>query len=71
MTSLQSQLQGLREGLGKVSAERDTLRKDVEAKALDLLEKGRTINQVKKIGRRYKTQYDELKVEHDRVSLSK
>lgn len=67
MTSLQSQVQMLREGLGKVSSERDALRRDVEAKNLDIQEKFRTITQVRKIGRRYKTQYDELKVEHDKV----
>uniref|UniRef100_A0A673VM46 Nucleoprotein TPR n=1 Tax=Salmo trutta TaxID=8032 RepID=A0A673VM46_SALTR len=67
VTSLQSQVQMLREGLGKVSSERDALRRDVEAKNLDIQEKFRTITQVRKIGRRYKTQYDELKVEHDKM----
>uniref|UniRef100_A0A8C8I113 Nucleoprotein TPR n=1 Tax=Oncorhynchus tshawytscha TaxID=74940 RepID=A0A8C8I113_ONCTS len=61
VTSLQSQVQILREGLGKVSSERDALRRDVEAKNLDIQEKFRTITQVRKIGRRYKAQYDELK----------
>uniref|UniRef100_A0A673VK51 Nucleoprotein TPR n=1 Tax=Salmo trutta TaxID=8032 RepID=A0A673VK51_SALTR len=68
VTSLQSQVQMLREGLGKVSSERDALRRDVEAKNLDIQEKFRTITQVRKIGRRYKTQYDELKVEHDKAA---
>nr|XP_029542326.1 nucleoprotein TPR-like isoform X7 [Oncorhynchus nerka] len=67
VTSLQSQVQILREGLGKVSSERDALRRDVEAKNLDIQEKFRTITQVRKIGRRYKAQYDELKVEHDKM----
>ncbi|XP_036824389.1 nucleoprotein TPR isoform X6 [Oncorhynchus mykiss] len=67
VTSLQSQVQILREGLGKVSSERDVLRRDVEAKNLDIQEKFRTITQVRKIGRRYKAQYDELKVEHDKM----
>ncbi|XP_071262532.1 nucleoprotein TPR-like isoform X1 [Salvelinus alpinus] len=67
VTSLQSQVQMLREGLGKVSSERDVLKRDVEAKNLDIQEKFRTITQVRKIGRRYKTQYDELKVEHDKM----
>ncbi|XP_064845440.1 nucleoprotein TPR-like isoform X2 [Oncorhynchus masou masou] len=67
VTSLQSQLQILREGLGKVSSERDALRRDMEAKNLDIQEKCRTITQVRKIGRRYKAQYDELKVEHDKM----
>ncbi|XP_045063646.1 nucleoprotein TPR-like isoform X2 [Coregonus clupeaformis] len=67
VTSLQSQVQMLREGLGKASSERDALRRDVEAKNLDIQEKFFTITQVRKIGRRYKTQYDELKVEHDKM----
>lgn len=32
-------------------------------------EKNKTITQVKKIGRRYKSQYEELKVQHDKVGL--
>uniref|UniRef100_A0A8C7PZM9 Nucleoprotein TPR n=1 Tax=Oncorhynchus mykiss TaxID=8022 RepID=A0A8C7PZM9_ONCMY len=68
VTSLQSQVQMLREGLGKVSSDRDALRRSMEAKNLDIQEKFRTITQVKKIGRRYKTQYEELKVEHDKAT---
>lgn len=64
---LQSQVQNLRENLGKVMVERDNLKKDQEAKNLDIQEKLKTITQVKKIGRRYKTQYEELKVEYDKV----
>lgn len=64
---LQSQVQNLRENLGKVMVERDNLKKDQEAKNLDIQEKMKTITQVKKIGRRYKTQYEELKVEYDKV----
>lgn len=67
MTMLQSQVQNLRENLGKVMVERDNLKKDQEAKNLDIQEKMKTITQVKKIGRRYKTQYEELKVEYDKV----
>uniref|UniRef100_A0A673YP51 Nucleoprotein TPR n=1 Tax=Salmo trutta TaxID=8032 RepID=A0A673YP51_SALTR len=69
VTSLQSQVQMLREGLGKVTSDRDALKRSVEAKNLDMQEKFRTITQVKKIGRRYKTQYEELKVEHDKMVL--
>uniref|UniRef100_A0A4W5PJ12 Nucleoprotein TPR n=1 Tax=Hucho hucho TaxID=62062 RepID=A0A4W5PJ12_9TELE len=69
VTSLQSQVQMLREGLGKVSSERDALKRSVEAMNVDIQEKFRTITQVKKIGRRYKTQYEELKVEHDKMVL--
>ncbi|KAI4890931.1 hypothetical protein NFI96_033196 [Prochilodus magdalenae] len=65
VTMLQSQVQNLRENLGKVTVERDNLRKELEAKTLDIQEKLKTITQVKKIGRRYKTQYEELKVQHD------
>lgn len=64
---MQSQVQNLRENLGKVMVDRDSLKKDQEAKNLDILEKLKTITQVKKIGRRYKTQYEELKVEYDKV----
>ncbi|XP_051511668.1 nucleoprotein TPR-like isoform X2 [Myxocyprinus asiaticus] len=67
LTMLQSQLQNLRENLGKVMFERDSLKKDMEAKNLDIQEKIKTITQVKKIGRRYKTQYEELKVEYDKM----
>lgn len=67
LTMMQSQVQNLRENLGKVMVERDNLKKDQEAKNLDIQEKLKTITQVKKIGRRYKTQYEELKVEYDKV----
>ncbi|XP_036970596.1 translocated promoter region b, nuclear basket protein isoform X1 [Acanthopagrus latus] len=66
-TSLQSQMQNLRDNLSKVTDERNTLKKEAETKNQELQEKVRTITQVKKIGRRYKTQYDELKVEHDKM----
>ncbi len=45
------------------------LTKEVEAKHQELQEKVRTVTQVKKIGRRYKTQYDELKIQHDKVRI--
>uniref|UniRef100_A0A3Q3ANC8 Nucleoprotein TPR n=1 Tax=Kryptolebias marmoratus TaxID=37003 RepID=A0A3Q3ANC8_KRYMA len=48
--------------------EKNSMKKELETKNQELLEKMRTINQVKKIGRRYKTQYEELKVEHDKVT---
>lgn len=70
MTSLQSQLTALRENLGKLTAERDGAKRDLEAKNHDLQERLKTITQVKKIGRRYKTQYEELKEEHDKVRWS-
>ncbi|XP_076580410.1 translocated promoter region b, nuclear basket protein [Chaetodon auriga] len=66
-TSLQSQLQNLRDHMNKITDERNTLKKDLETKNQELQEKVRTVTQVKKIGRRYKTQYDELKVQHDRM----
>ncbi|XP_051730318.1 translocated promoter region b, nuclear basket protein isoform X2 [Ctenopharyngodon idella] len=66
LTMLQSQVQNLRENLGKVMVERDNLKKDQDVKNLDIQEKMKTITQVKKIGRRYKTQYEELKVEYDK-----
>uniref|UniRef100_H2M097 Nucleoprotein TPR n=1 Tax=Oryzias latipes TaxID=8090 RepID=H2M097_ORYLA len=66
-TGLQGQIQNLRENLSKITEERNMLKKEVETKNQELLEKARTITQVKKIGRRYKTQYDELKVTHDKL----
>uniref|UniRef100_A0AAQ5XSD1 Nucleoprotein TPR n=1 Tax=Amphiprion ocellaris TaxID=80972 RepID=A0AAQ5XSD1_AMPOC len=68
-TSLQNQIQNLRDNTSKITDERNTLKKELETKNQELQEKARTITQVKKIGRRYKTQYDELKVEHDKVVL--
>ncbi|XP_040895919.1 translocated promoter region b, nuclear basket protein isoform X2 [Toxotes jaculatrix] len=66
-TSLQSQIQNLRDNMSKITDERNTLKKDVDTKNQEIQEKVRTITQVKKIGRRYKTQYDELKVAHDKM----
>nr|XP_056701605.1 nucleoprotein TPR [Euleptes europaea] len=67
LTTSQNQAQALREDLTKAKAERDTLQKELEAKLADIQEKVKTITQVKKIGRRYKTQYEELKAQHDKV----
>uniref|UniRef100_A0A8C9T2R4 Nucleoprotein TPR n=1 Tax=Scleropages formosus TaxID=113540 RepID=A0A8C9T2R4_SCLFO len=67
MNTGQSQVKNLQENLGKVTAERDNLKKELEAKVLDIQEKLKTITQVKKIGRRYKTQYEELKVQYDKI----
>ncbi|CAN9500306.1 unnamed protein product [Ophioblennius macclurei] len=66
-TSLQSQIQNLRDNMAKMTDERNDLKKELDTKNQELQEKVRTITQVKKIGRRYKTQYDELKVEHDKL----
>ncbi|KAK3560903.1 hypothetical protein QTP86_022909 [Hemibagrus guttatus] len=63
----QSQGQNLRENVGKLTTERDNLKKELEAKIQDIQEKIKTITQVKKIGRRYKTQYEELKAQHDKM----
>ncbi|KAL7386103.1 hypothetical protein ABVT39_004054 [Epinephelus coioides] len=65
--SAQSQLQGFRDSVARLTSERDSLKKDVEARNSDILEKNKTITQVKKIGRRYKTQYEELKAQHDKL----
>lgn len=65
--SLQNQIQSLRDNLSKAVEKEDALKKVLESKNEELQEKSRTITQVKKIGRRYKTQYDELKVDHDKV----
>lgn len=66
-SSLHSQIQNLRDNMSKITDEKNTLKKDLDTKSQELQERVRTITQVKKIGRRYKTQYDELKVEHDKV----
>ncbi|KAI3368578.1 hypothetical protein L3Q82_025589, partial [Scortum barcoo] len=66
-TSLQSQIQNMRDNMSKITDERNSLKREVETKNLELQEKVRTITQVKKIGRRYKTQYDELKLDHDKM----
>ncbi|KAI4809983.1 hypothetical protein KUCAC02_018833, partial [Chaenocephalus aceratus] len=65
--SAQSQLQAFRDSVARLTSERDTLKKDTETKNSDILERNRTITQVKKIGRRYKTQYEELKAQHDKM----
>ncbi|XP_073704186.1 nucleoprotein TPR [Garra rufa] len=67
ITTAQSQVQNLQESLGKVTTEKDNLKKELEAKTVDIQEKLKTITQVKKIGRRYKTQYEELKEQHDKM----
>uniref|UniRef100_A0A672ZI65 Nucleoprotein TPR n=1 Tax=Sphaeramia orbicularis TaxID=375764 RepID=A0A672ZI65_9TELE len=66
-TSLQNQVQSLRDGVARITEERNALKTELDAKNQDLQEKVRTITQVKKIGRRYKTQFEELKVQHDRI----
>uniref|UniRef100_A0A7N9ASS5 Nucleoprotein TPR n=1 Tax=Mastacembelus armatus TaxID=205130 RepID=A0A7N9ASS5_9TELE len=67
--SAQSQLQALRDSVARLTSERDNLKKELETKTNDILEKNKTITQVKKIGRRYKTQYEELKAQQDKVGL--
>lgn len=67
--SAQNQLQGFRDSVARLTSERDKLKKEVETKANDIQERNKTITQVKKIGRRYKSQYEELKVQHDKVGL--
>uniref|UniRef100_A0A670IJL4 Nucleoprotein TPR n=1 Tax=Podarcis muralis TaxID=64176 RepID=A0A670IJL4_PODMU len=67
LTTSQNLVQTLREDLAKTKTEKDTLQKDLDIKLADIQEKVKTITQVKKIGRRYKTQYEELKAQHDKV----
>lgn len=57
--------------MNKAIEKENGLKKLLESKNEELQEKSRTITQVKKIGRRYKTQYDELKVDHDKVGVSR
>uniref|UniRef100_A0A3B3W1N4 Translocated promoter region, nuclear basket protein n=1 Tax=Poecilia latipinna TaxID=48699 RepID=A0A3B3W1N4_9TELE len=65
--SAQAQLQGLKDSVVRLTSEKDSLKKDLETKNNEILEKNRTITQVKKIGRRYKTQYEELKAQNDKA----
>uniref|UniRef100_A0A3Q3XC98 Nucleoprotein TPR/MPL1 domain-containing protein n=1 Tax=Mola mola TaxID=94237 RepID=A0A3Q3XC98_MOLML len=65
----QNQLQGLRDSMTCVISERDKLNKELENKNSDILDKNKTITQVKKIGRRYKNQFEEIKAQHDKVGL--
>lgn len=67
MTNNQNLIQSLKEDLNKVKTEKETIQKDLDAKIIDIQEKVKTITQVKKIGRRYKTQYEELKAQQDKV----
>lgn len=70
LTTNQNLVQTLREDLAKTKAEKENLQKELDVKVADILEKVKTITQVKKIGRRYKTQYEELKAQHDKVGFS-
>uniref|UniRef100_A0A3P9CSH3 Nucleoprotein TPR n=1 Tax=Maylandia zebra TaxID=106582 RepID=A0A3P9CSH3_9CICH len=65
--SLQNQIQSLRDSMSKITEDKNALQKEIETKNHELQEKMRTIAQIKKIGRRYRTQYDELKVAHDKL----
>uniref|UniRef100_A0A3B4G4L8 Nucleoprotein TPR n=1 Tax=Pundamilia nyererei TaxID=303518 RepID=A0A3B4G4L8_9CICH len=65
--SLQNQIQSLRDSMSKITEDKNGLQKEIETKNHELQEKMRTIAQIKKIGRRYRTQYDELKVAHDKL----
>ncbi|KAJ6657396.1 hypothetical protein lerEdw1_002563 [Lerista edwardsae] len=67
LTTSQNLVQTLREDLTKTKTEKEALQKELEMKVADIQEKVKTITQVKKIGRRYKTQYEELKAQHDKV----
>uniref|UniRef100_A0A0B8RPS6 Nucleoprotein TPR n=1 Tax=Philothamnus irregularis TaxID=1899461 RepID=A0A0B8RPS6_9SAUR len=67
LTTTQNLVQSLREDLTKTKTEKENLQKDLEMKVVDIQEKVKTITQVKKIGRRYKTQYEELKAQHDKM----
>lgn len=70
MTNNQNLIQSLKEDLNKIRTEKESIQKDLDAKIIDIQEKVKTITQVKKIGRRYKTQYEELKAQQDKVFFS-
>ncbi|XP_072338217.1 nucleoprotein TPR-like isoform X1 [Scyliorhinus torazame] len=63
----QRDVQTLKVELTRVTVDRDKLKQEVLARVSDIQEKNKTITQVKKIGRRYKTQYEELKAQYDKV----
>ncbi|XP_078263731.1 translocated promoter region b, nuclear basket protein isoform X1 [Rhinoraja longicauda] len=63
----QRDVQTLKTELGRVSVDRDKLKQEMMARVADIQEKNKTITQVKKIGRRYKTQYEELKAQYDKM----
>lgn len=67
MSTSQNLVQSLKDEVTKIRTEKDNLQKELDAKVADIQEKVKTITQVKKIGRRYKTQYEELKAQHDKV----
>lgn len=67
LTTSQNLLQNLKDEVAKIRTEKETLQKELDVKVADIQEKVKTITQVKKIGRRYKTQYEELKAQHDKV----
>uniref|UniRef100_A0A8C9FKG8 Nucleoprotein TPR n=1 Tax=Pavo cristatus TaxID=9049 RepID=A0A8C9FKG8_PAVCR len=67
LTTSQNLLQNLKDEVAKIRMEKETLQKELDAKVADIQEKVKTITQVKKIGRRYKTQYEELKAQHDKM----
>ncbi|KAK1329308.1 hypothetical protein QTO34_011489 [Cnephaeus nilssonii] len=70
LTNNQNLIQSLKEDLNKVRTEKESVQKDLDAKIIDIQEKVKTITQVKKIGRRYKTQYEELKAQQDKIMES-
>ncbi|XP_051869003.1 translocated promoter region b, nuclear basket protein isoform X2 [Pristis pectinata] len=63
----QRDVQTLKTELTRVSVDRDKLKQEMMARVADIQEKNKTITQVKKIGRRYKTQYEELKAQYDKM----
>ncbi|XP_030582625.1 translocated promoter region b, nuclear basket protein [Archocentrus centrarchus] len=65
--SLQNQIQSLRDSMSKLTDEKNAQQNELDTKTHELQDKLRTITQIKKIGRRYRTQYDELKVAHDKL----
>ncbi|XP_048394892.2 translocated promoter region b, nuclear basket protein isoform X3 [Stegostoma tigrinum] len=63
----QRDVQTLKTELSRMTVERDKLKQEMLARVSDIQEKNKTITQVKKIGRRYKTQYEELKAQYDKM----
>uniref|UniRef100_UPI00398E7D17 translocated promoter region b, nuclear basket protein isoform X4 n=1 Tax=Pristiophorus japonicus TaxID=55135 RepID=UPI00398E7D17 len=63
----QRDVQTLKTELARLTVDRDKLKQEMLARVADIQEKNKTITQVKKIGRRYKTQYEELKAQYDKM----
>uniref|UniRef100_T1J0B3 Nucleoprotein TPR n=1 Tax=Strigamia maritima TaxID=126957 RepID=T1J0B3_STRMM len=70
MTALQNDLATAKANLQRREKEFEKITEDVSVKDAQMVELNKTIQQVKKIGRKYKTQYDELKGQYDELKAN-